>query len=107
MTRRQIAFASLLALIALLIDQWVKQLVQTNLPLHERVDLIPYLSLYHSHNTGVAFSMLSGVGGTWLSILDARRSGLHPLSRAQDACASEAGAVRLRVDCRWGARQPG
>ncbi|WP_336055588.1 signal peptidase II [Nitratireductor sp. CH_MIT9313-5] len=69
MTRRQIAFASLLALIALLIDQWVKQLVQTNLPLHERVDLMPYLSLYHSHNTGVAFSMLSGVGGTWLSIL--------------------------------------
>ncbi|KFB11407.1 signal peptidase II [Nitratireductor basaltis] len=69
MTRRQIAFASLLALIALLIDQWVKQLVQTNLPLHERVDLVPYLSLYHSQNTGVAFSMLSGVGGTWLSVL--------------------------------------
>lgn len=52
-----------LIVIALLVglDQLVKFLVKTNIAMGEQVDFIPYiLGLNHIHNTGAAFSMLSG-----------------------------------------------
>ena len=52
-----------LVVIALLVglDQLVKFLVKTNISMGEQVDFIPYiLGLNHIHNTGAAFSMLSG-----------------------------------------------
>lgn len=58
--------AILLAAIAL--DQAVKTLVELYLPLHGRVAMLPFLSLLHSRNTGVAFSMFSGVESAWLSL---------------------------------------
>lgn len=42
------------------LDQWIKFLVVENMALHERIDVVPYLSLFHTRNTGVAFSFLSG-----------------------------------------------
>lgn len=43
------------------LDQLVKFLVKTNIPLGGRVDFIPHvLGLTHIHNEGAAFSMLSG-----------------------------------------------
>ena len=52
-----------LIVIALLVglDQLVKFLVKANIPMGAHEDFIPYvLGLSHIHNTGAAFSMLSG-----------------------------------------------
>lgn len=46
------------------LDQISKFLVTSYLPLHEKRELIPnFFSLYHTRNTGVAFSMLEGKQG--------------------------------------------
>lgn len=43
------------------LDQLVKELVRTHIPLGGQMDFIPHvLGLAHIHNTGAAFSMLSG-----------------------------------------------
>ena len=62
---------SMAALLALLIaaDQWVKHLVQTRLPEHQAVDVLPFLALYRTYNTGVAFSMFSWMGDTGVILL--------------------------------------
>lgn len=42
------------------LDQLVKYLVKTNIPLGAQMDFIPHvLGLTHIHNNGAAFSMLS------------------------------------------------
>ncbi|WP_028034508.1 signal peptidase II [Chelativorans sp. J32] len=69
MKSRQIAPYATIAIIAVILDQLVKALVEARLPLHQHVDMLPFLALLHSRNTGVAFSFLSGVGGFWLSLL--------------------------------------
>lgn len=58
-----------LAAIAVALDQWIKYLVETRLFLHEQVELLPFLSLYRTYNTGVAFSMLSSFGDTGLIVV--------------------------------------
>lgn len=50
-------------------DQWIKHLVDTNMPLGGRIELLPFLALFHTRNEGVAFSMFSGSGSTALSAL--------------------------------------
>ena len=52
------------ALILLLIgiDQWSKWLVETQLPLYERIAFLPFFSFFRTYNEGVAFSALSGLG---------------------------------------------
>lgn len=45
----------------IILDQIVKYAVKTNIPLGTQTDFIPHvLGLTHIHNTGAAFSMLSG-----------------------------------------------
>jgi signal peptidase II len=51
-----------LAVDGVALDQWIKWLVETRLVMHEAVDLLPFLALYRTYNTGVAFSMFSSVG---------------------------------------------
>ena len=63
-----IAYAGLVA-VAVALDQWIKYLVETGLVLHEQVDLIPFLALYRTYNTGVAFSMFSEFGDTGLIVV--------------------------------------
>jgi signal peptidase II len=51
------------------LDQWVKHLVETRLPYQEAVGLAPFLALYRTYNTGIAFSLLSRAGdGALLAI---------------------------------------
>jgi signal peptidase II len=69
MRPREAAIYGGLAAVAILADQWVKQLVETGLTLHEQVDLLPFLALYRTYNTGVAFSMFSGASDATLMIL--------------------------------------
>ena len=51
------------------LDQWIKLLVETKLVMHEAVELLPFLALYRTYNTGVAFSMFSWVGDRGLIIV--------------------------------------
>ncbi|EKF20071.1 signal peptidase II [Nitratireductor pacificus] len=69
MNPRAIALYGLLTLAFALADQLVKELVETTLPLHEKIDVLPFLALLHARNTGIAFSMFSGMSGTGLSIV--------------------------------------
>ena len=62
------AYTGLVA-VAVALDQWIKYLVETGLALHEQVDLVPFLALYRTYNTGVAFSMLSTFGDTGLIVV--------------------------------------
>jgi signal peptidase II len=51
---------------AVAIDQIVKYLVETGLDMHTQVDVLPFLALYRTHNTGIAFSMFSDIGSVAL-----------------------------------------
>lgn len=60
-----------LAIIAVAVglDQWIKWLVEVNLPLQQPVELLPFLALFRTYNTGVAFSMFSWIGDNGLVLL--------------------------------------
>ncbi|PTE08293.1 signal peptidase II [Mesorhizobium helmanticense] len=60
---------ALLVVAAVALDQWVKYLVETGLPFQEKLDLVPFLALYRTYNTGIAFSMFSSFGDTGLVII--------------------------------------
>ncbi len=65
---------SLLVYLAIVIggvglDQWIKYLVETGLDMHTMVDVLPFLALYRTHNTGIAFSLFSGMGSLPLVLL--------------------------------------
>lgn len=55
--------AALFIVVAVLLDQFFKYLVEQLLPFQEAVPVIPYLALYRTWNEGVAFSFLSGMSG--------------------------------------------
>ena len=59
------------ALLALAVaaDQWIKYLVEASLEMHVQVDVLPFLALYRTYNTGIAFSMFSGLGDKGLIVL--------------------------------------
>jgi signal peptidase II len=52
--------------IAVILDQAIKIVVDRFLPLQEAVPVIPMLALYRTYNVGVAFSMLSGMDGWFI-----------------------------------------
>ncbi|VFP83230.1 Lipoprotein signal peptidase [Candidatus Erwinia haradaeae] len=69
-----------LSFIVVILDLLSKQWVITHLLLHESISIMPYINLYHSHNSGAAFSFLadqdgwqrwflSGITSTLLTIL--------------------------------------
>lgn len=59
--RRAVPVALGLAVLVVL-DQITKLWTQASLPFGEAVPVLPVFSLFHTHNTGVAFSMLDGAG---------------------------------------------
>ncbi len=63
--RRLVPHAAV-ALAAAGLDQWVKHLVETQLAMHVPVPVLPFLALFRTHNTGIAFSMLDGFGSVAL-----------------------------------------
>lgn len=66
-SRPRFAIGLIAALVA--VDQTVKWAVEKYLPLQEMVDVLPVLALYHTQNTGIAFSFLSGMNEKWLIAL--------------------------------------
>ena len=59
--RSLLSYAAVTAL-AVVADQWVKRLVETHLPMQEKIDVLPFLALFRTYNTGVAFSMFASIG---------------------------------------------
>lgn len=57
---------ALLAIVAIGLDQWIKTLVETGLEMHQPVEILPFLALFRTYNTGIAFSMLDSFGDTGL-----------------------------------------
>jgi signal peptidase II len=51
------------------VDQATKLIAEQSLDYERAIDLLPVLSLYRVHNTGIAFSLLSGFGGIGLIAL--------------------------------------
>ncbi len=61
---------TIVILVLVVLDQLVKYLVKTGIPLGETVPFLPgVLRLTHIHNTGAAFSMLEGGGARWFFVI--------------------------------------
>lgn len=60
---------ALLAIAAIALDQWIKYLVETRLELHQPVEILPFLALFRTYNTGIAFSMLDSFGDVGLIVV--------------------------------------
>ena len=56
----------LLIVVAVALDQWIKHLVETGLTMHQPVEVLPFLALYRTYNTGIAFSMFAFLGAAGL-----------------------------------------
>lgn len=56
--------ATALAVIGLIvaIDQAIKYTVERTMDYQQAIDLLPFFALYRTHNQGIAFSMLWGIG---------------------------------------------
>jgi signal peptidase II len=52
-----------LSLLAVVLDQVSKVVVDSSMQLYESIPLMPYFNLTYVHNTGAAFSFLSEAGG--------------------------------------------
>lgn len=52
----------LIVIAVVAIDQIAKLVAEARLPLGEAIDLLPILTLYRVHNTGIAFSMFAASG---------------------------------------------
>ena len=65
---RVIPMLSLVAA-AVAIDQVIKWLVETQLPFHELVPVVPMFALYRTWNEGIAFSLLGGLPDTAIAHL--------------------------------------
>lgn len=52
-----------LSLLAIVLDQASKLIVDSSMQLYESIPLMPYFNLTYVHNTGAAFSFLSEAGG--------------------------------------------
>ncbi len=70
MTRARVGYG-LITLAAILIDQFIKYLVETGMDLHQQIDILPFLALYRTYNTGISFSMLSGGGWGLIALVTA------------------------------------
>ena len=59
---RTVGLAALVAAAVVVVDQVTKAIVRSEIKPGERVDVVLFLDLVHTRNTGVAFSMFSGGG---------------------------------------------
>jgi signal peptidase II len=68
--RNLLSYAAVTVL-AVAADPWVKHLVETRLPIQEKIDVLPFLALFRTYNTGVAFSMFASIGDLGLIAISA------------------------------------
>jgi len=63
---RRLFPAAVIVLVATILDQWLKHMVEARLDMHVPVPVLPFLSLFRTHNTGIAFSLLDDFGSVGL-----------------------------------------
>ncbi len=63
---RRLLPAAAIVLFAAILDQGLKQAVEAQLDMHVPVPVLPFLSLFRTHNTGIAFSLLDDFGSVGL-----------------------------------------
>lgn len=56
----------LLVIVCIIADQAIKWIAEARLPFEELVPVLPFLGLYRTWNTGIAFSSLASLGPTLL-----------------------------------------
>jgi signal peptidase II len=93
------------------LDQWIKRLVEGGMALHDRIDLLPFLALFHTRNYGIAFSLFADLGDTALVIVTsavillvlwlAARSGADQLAARLGFALIIAGALGNLIDRVW------
>lgn len=66
---RHFQFGILLCVLTIALDQAIKTWVTTSLPLQEAVPVLPVFSLFHTYNTGVAFSFMNTMSPMALAAL--------------------------------------
>ncbi|WP_336278694.1 signal peptidase II [Bartonella sp. CB175] len=69
MMRKSLFFFLFSLVIVIGLDQAVKYWVMHNIPLGTAIPILPFLSLYHVHNSGIAFSFFSSFSHWGLIIL--------------------------------------
>lgn len=69
MKLKSLSVYALVLAVIVAFDQWIKYLVETRLVMQQAVEVLPFLALYRTYNTGIAFSMFSSVGDTGLIVL--------------------------------------
>ena len=69
MRSKAVLVYGLVAAAAVALDQAIKYMVETGLDMHVMIDVLPFLALYRTHNTGIAFSMLSDFGSVGLVVV--------------------------------------
>jgi signal peptidase II len=57
------------SLSVVLLDQLAKASAEARLEFGQTIELLPVLTLYRVHNTGIAFSMLTGSGGVLIAVM--------------------------------------
>ena len=62
---------AVLVVAAIALDQWIKHLVENGLAFQEKVYLLPFLALFRTYNTGIAFSLFPSFGDTGLVVVAA------------------------------------
>jgi signal peptidase II len=67
--RRAILRYGLLVVLAIVLDQAIKEWVEQSMELYQQIDLVPFFALFHTRNTGIAFSMFSTLGAPALVAL--------------------------------------
>lgn len=66
---RSVLPSALIIIAAIVIDQAIKLIVEMEMGYGQQIELLPFLSLYRTHNEGIAFSMLSGISDKGLVIM--------------------------------------
>ena len=63
----RLKFGLTIVLLTVLIDQAIKLWVESALAYQQKIDVLPFIALFRTHNFGIAFSMLRDAG-PWLLV---------------------------------------
>ncbi|MBE7182938.1 MAG: signal peptidase II [Methylobacterium mesophilicum] len=66
---KTLLFHCLIVALTVASDQAIKTLADSTLPFQQMVPLLPFLALFRTYNTGVAFSMFDTSESLWLIIM--------------------------------------
>ncbi len=65
---KRIKLFSSVTLGIVLLDQVTKYLVRAQIPLHNKIELTPFLTLTHIENTGITFGLFQGASIIWMVV---------------------------------------